>query len=45
MRPGGVEYKELWELTAWDKLFNGMDINTLTYLLMTCLHWNKKKEM
>ena len=20
--PNGVEYKELWELTAWDKKFN-----------------------
>ena len=23
--PNGVEYKELWELTAWDKKFNAVD--------------------
>ena len=23
--PNGVEYKPLWELTAWDKRFNGLD--------------------
>ena len=27
MCPNGVEYREIWELTAWDKLFNGMDRN------------------
>jgi len=24
--PDGVEFKELWEITAWDKRFNGVDI-------------------
>ena len=23
--PNGIKYKELWELTAWDKKFNGID--------------------
>ena len=23
--PNGVEYKQIWELTAWDKLFNNLD--------------------
>jgi type I restriction enzyme S subunit len=23
--PNGVEYKELWELTAWDRKFNGLE--------------------
>ena len=23
--PNGVEYKKLWEVTAWDKRFNGLD--------------------
>ena len=23
--PNGVEFKEMWELTAWDKRFNGID--------------------
>ena len=23
--PKGVEFKEMWEVTAWDKKFNGID--------------------
>ena len=25
--PNGVEFKELWEITAWDKRFNGVEKN------------------
>ena len=33
--PDGVEFKDLWEVTAWDKRFNGVDrekqIKVLSY--------------
>ena len=33
MCPNGVEYKKIWELTAWDKLFNNMDRSMQTKVI------------